>query len=313
MPDLEAGRGGLLDLHALRWLEPEQDERLIGALDFLLRALAAVEELVGQVPDRLSARLQERLAAALSPGGTRADFLAELYRHARWVAFSLDGRSRRTATIDSLAQAWRCVAASWSPSGCHPSNGPRAWDCGSPTWSASRRLEPSCWPGPPRPAHRSAGTRRPSINSGCCSAPPTGVPGIFSMSPGCSSAICLSCKPSGAAAARPVPTTSPSTATAFTRCAPCTNGPKVATRSAAERCGRCAGATGSTSRCCCTSSAPSPRRPRPSGWACLTTPARRSALPSATTACLARLPPSETCRTKTCSSSWRPASAPASG
>src|ERR1700694_3931470 len=54
MPDLEAGRGGLLDLHALRWLEPEQDERLIGALDFLLRALAGVEELVGQVPHRLS-------------------------------------------------------------------------------------------------------------------------------------------------------------------------------------------------------------------------------------------------------------------
>jgi len=46
VPDLMAGRGGLLDLHALRWLEPEQNERLIGALDFLLGALSAVEELV---------------------------------------------------------------------------------------------------------------------------------------------------------------------------------------------------------------------------------------------------------------------------
>ncbi|HLZ26982.1 MAG TPA: ACT domain-containing protein [Chloroflexota bacterium] len=91
MPDLEAGRGGLLDLHALRWLCPEQDGHLIDALDFLLRALATLEDLVGQVPRRLSLRLQERLAAALSPGGARTDFLAELYRHARWVAFSLDG------------------------------------------------------------------------------------------------------------------------------------------------------------------------------------------------------------------------------
>src|SRR5579859_4666314 len=91
LPDLVAGRGGLLDLHALRWLDPEQDERLIVALDFLLGSLAAVEELVGQVPHRLSARLQERLAAARHAGKTRADFLAELYKHARWVAFSLDG------------------------------------------------------------------------------------------------------------------------------------------------------------------------------------------------------------------------------
>src|ERR1700694_2090178 len=54
VPDLMAGRGGLLDLHALRWLEPEQGERLIQALDFLLGAVAAVEDLVGHVPQGLS-------------------------------------------------------------------------------------------------------------------------------------------------------------------------------------------------------------------------------------------------------------------
>jgi len=91
VPDLMAGRGGLLDLHALRWLEPEQNERLIGALDFLLGALSAVEELVGHVPQGLTTRLQERLANALGSAGTRQDFLTDLYRHARWVAFSLDG------------------------------------------------------------------------------------------------------------------------------------------------------------------------------------------------------------------------------
>ncbi|MDQ6672352.1 MAG: hypothetical protein M3069_16670, partial [Chloroflexota bacterium] len=59
LPDLVAGHGGFLDLHALRWLQPEQNERLIAALDFLLDAIGAAEELVGQVPHRLSSRLQE--------------------------------------------------------------------------------------------------------------------------------------------------------------------------------------------------------------------------------------------------------------
>ncbi|MDQ6673306.1 MAG: hypothetical protein M3069_21625, partial [Chloroflexota bacterium] len=93
LPDLVSGRGGFLDLNALRWLEPEQNQRLIAALDFLLGTLAAVEELASQVPHRLSSRLQERLAAALAARGvgTPEGFLAELFGHARWVAFSLDG------------------------------------------------------------------------------------------------------------------------------------------------------------------------------------------------------------------------------
>ncbi len=120
LPDLVNGGGGLLDLQALRWLDPAPDERLSAALDFLLGTLTAVEELVGQAPQRLSPKLQERLATALSsrgPGSTATPagaggaaipagaggspklaateaaeaFLAELYRHTRWVAFRLDG------------------------------------------------------------------------------------------------------------------------------------------------------------------------------------------------------------------------------
>jgi [protein-PII] uridylyltransferase len=85
-PDLVAGRGGLLDIQALRWLVDAQDERLSAALDFLLYTLATIEDLVDHTPHRLSARLQERLA----PGGAAA-FVADLYRHARWVGFRLDG------------------------------------------------------------------------------------------------------------------------------------------------------------------------------------------------------------------------------
>lgn len=86
-PDLVAGRGGLLDVQALRWLEAPYDERLGAALDFLLRSLSAAEDLAGQTPHRLSARLQERLAGVL---GLDDGFLDELYRHTRWVAFNLD-------------------------------------------------------------------------------------------------------------------------------------------------------------------------------------------------------------------------------
>lgn len=60
-PDLVAGRGGLLDLQALSWLQSEPDERTVQSLDFLLEAVSS-----GKVP------------------------LEDTYRHARWVAFSLD-------------------------------------------------------------------------------------------------------------------------------------------------------------------------------------------------------------------------------
>ena len=88
-PDLVGGRGGLLDLQALRWLDDTPDKRVTAALDFLLRGLSAIENLVGQVPARLSARVQDQLSAALDL--TDSGLLPELYMHARWVAFRLDG------------------------------------------------------------------------------------------------------------------------------------------------------------------------------------------------------------------------------
>jgi [protein-PII] uridylyltransferase len=81
-PDVVEGRGGLRDLAALRWLEAEMDARTCAALDFFLRTLEAAEADSGHAVRRLSASVL----------GERAEeVLSEVYRHARWVAFRLDG------------------------------------------------------------------------------------------------------------------------------------------------------------------------------------------------------------------------------
>jgi [protein-PII] uridylyltransferase len=85
VPDLVAGRGGLLDLAALRWLDDLESERSTQALDFLLETLSAAEEIAGHTPRHLTKRLQDRLSH--SPG---KPVLEDLYAHARWVAFNLD-------------------------------------------------------------------------------------------------------------------------------------------------------------------------------------------------------------------------------
>ena len=83
--DLVAGRGGLLDVAALRWLEQSISERSAQALDFLLEALAVAEDVEGHILRHLSGRLQDRLSQQRG-----RPVLEELYQHTRWVAFSLD-------------------------------------------------------------------------------------------------------------------------------------------------------------------------------------------------------------------------------
>src|SRR5919199_14735 len=85
IPDLVAGRGGLLDLAALRWLAQPRAQRSMDALDFLLETLSAAEDIAGHTPRHLTQRLQERLRQSPS-----TPLLEDLYRHTRWVAFSLD-------------------------------------------------------------------------------------------------------------------------------------------------------------------------------------------------------------------------------
>ena len=94
VPDVLEGRGGVRDLQVLRWLEASLHPRALDALDFLLQVSAAVEDRAEHAVHRLTARLQERAAAALDYGldaSASERLMADLYRHARWVAFYLEG------------------------------------------------------------------------------------------------------------------------------------------------------------------------------------------------------------------------------
>jgi [protein-PII] uridylyltransferase len=82
-PDVMFGRGGLLDIHSLRWLEVPEDEPTSAALSFMLDLVDSAERLVGQPSQRLSSTVLE----GLDPDQT---LLERLYGHARWVAFQLD-------------------------------------------------------------------------------------------------------------------------------------------------------------------------------------------------------------------------------
>ena len=106
------------------------------------------------MPRRLSARLQERLAAALSPGGTRADFLAELYRHARWVAFSLDGalapsRDDRQLGANLMLRRGELFAERLPPIARAPSLGLRAANLVGLAPPGAELLAWASAPGPP--------------------------------------------------------------------------------------------------------------------------------------------------------------------
>jgi [protein-PII] uridylyltransferase len=89
-PDLLAGRGGLQDVTALRWLAPRSDPRAEAARSALVATIAAIEDLLGASPHRVTARLQEQLAEPHSGA-----LLASLYPHTRWVAFALDSALHR--------------------------------------------------------------------------------------------------------------------------------------------------------------------------------------------------------------------------
>jgi [protein-PII] uridylyltransferase len=90
VPDVLNGRGGLRDLQALHWLDPSPDQRIERATDFLLTLVSTAEEQLGHAHHRLTPRVQDRVAPTM--GYASADALmADVYSHARWIAFALDG------------------------------------------------------------------------------------------------------------------------------------------------------------------------------------------------------------------------------
>ena len=164
-PDLKEGRGGLRDVHALRWAEqarhillPGDDEHLQQAYDLILRVRVALH-LVVERPNEVL-RLQEQDAVAEVAAFADADQMMEqLAAAARTVAWTSDeawdriesalagplGRSARRDR-ELSAGGWCCATARWRSRS-------------TPTW----RVTLSCrsgWPSPPQSATCACSARR---------------------------------------------------------------------------------------------------------------------------------------------------------
>jgi [protein-PII] uridylyltransferase len=147
-PDLVAGRGGLMDLQALHWLDLASDERTIQALDFLLASIEAAETLTGHTTHRLSADI---LCSMADPQNS---LLPELYAHARWVAFRLDGalapaRDDRQLGNGLAVRDNELIADRSPPLERAPSFGLRIANLVGLAAPAQPLLEWACRPGPP--------------------------------------------------------------------------------------------------------------------------------------------------------------------
>jgi len=112
-PDLKEGRGGLRDVHALRWAESARrllwegdDPVLSGAYDTLLAARVELHRRTGRPGDRLNLEDQDAVAAAL--GDASADALMHrVAAAARTIAWRSDDAWHRIDASLSGPLGWR--------------------------------------------------------------------------------------------------------------------------------------------------------------------------------------------------------------
>ena len=102
-PDLKEGRGGLRDIHSLRWaekarsvLEDGDDDALTAAEAVLFDARVELHRLTGRPVERLSLQDQDAVAEAL--GITADGLMGDLARAARTVAWISDEAWSKVAT-----------------------------------------------------------------------------------------------------------------------------------------------------------------------------------------------------------------------
>jgi [protein-PII] uridylyltransferase len=100
-PDLKEGRGGLRDVHALRWAEeadrillPEDHRALAGAYEVLLAARVELQRRTGKPSDRLLLQEQDAVASALDYADADA-LMGTLAAAARTIAWTSDETWRR--------------------------------------------------------------------------------------------------------------------------------------------------------------------------------------------------------------------------
>lgn len=118
-PNVKDGRGGLRDLHALRWIGTvcgaiESDPSLEGAAELLHRVRNELHFLTGRHSDVLLMQLQSQVAAAVispAPGRSPEDELMRaLYERCRAVAYALD-----EVLGDSIAPDIPALDSTWTP------------------------------------------------------------------------------------------------------------------------------------------------------------------------------------------------------
>ena len=104
-PDLKEARGGLRDVHVLKWVEEseqilrdQENRSLEEAFEKLLEVRIELHRETGRRSDRLSLELQDDIAARL--GYDDADqMMSEVATAARVIAWTGDGAHRRISRL----------------------------------------------------------------------------------------------------------------------------------------------------------------------------------------------------------------------